>query len=166
MSRTTLKAAFADGDMINVKEYRNSWRGAVMIWSYLAERYLGEKWYPGSDGLNRRLWDLAEAERVPFIERVALATTFDRVLVQGADRELLHHCLMAMATLLPAENSLAEQAKDILALAASVRAIGWQQTSVAADFWWVEGDEEAFDGRPYNIDKDSVHWWLFLEVRP
>jgi hypothetical protein len=168
MSCTTLYAAFEDGDMKPVHRYSNSYCGAFMIWTYMIDRYLAADkptgpWL-GNEAFLQKLWDLVDDLSIPFAERVVLATTFDGVLVRGSEREKIAVCLMAVSRLLPPQNHLDLQFDDIFALPDTARAIGWQQTSVAPSFWCVSSSLNEYDERPYNIDTDTDHWWLFDEI--
>jgi len=60
--------------------------------------------------------------------------------------------------------TLSAQARKLRELAQDdgVAAVCWNQTSVNCNPWWVyNGDDEEDEGRPYNINVDENHWFLF-----
>lgn len=96
MSRSTLYAAGPDGDMHRVAAYSNAWWFSACIWKYLVDRYLWEElsdegYWLGNKSLMKKLWQLADDPKVPWIERVCHAATFDRALIRGSEREALLH---------------------------------------------------------------------------
>lgn len=168
MSYCTLYAAFEDGDITPHKDYRNSWRGAMAVWTYMVERYLRPPkdsfWLSNQEFLTEKLYPLASDLNIPFEDRVTMATTYDRVLVAQKDFKLLCQCMNDTGSRMPAQNHIVSQARDIAGLPKKCRAVGWRQTSVSADMWDVYVNGEWQD-RNYNIDIDDEHWWLFDEVK-
>lgn len=169
MSRTTMYAFPESGPGEKLAEFANAWGSAAYVWSSLSGSYLGGGAVWMSEAGSRRLWDLAGDEKLQPCERLTLASTFDRWLcgresfaaLAAAYRELvrLHPpggapChLPAMASLL---DDLAAGRKHGLDF--PPRAVGWHQTSVAENLWWVREGEGG--GRMYDLSRDSGHHWL------
>ena len=101
---------------------------------------------------------------MPYADRVTLATTYDYALLRGTELSRAADCLTKTAAWLPAECHVRAEADVLreLSLQPEVRAVGFQQTSVAENVWWVSGPDE--DGRPYHVDWDASHFWVFDEV--
>ena len=169
MSYTTVYAAFSDGDMVELGECHNAWRGAMWIWTELAKRYV-----PGSGDGGHLLfgngyadvWKLADGAAITDGEWYALVSTFDGVLVPS---ELMLRVADALDAFEPGTDNLKSQAEYIRdAHSKGARAIGWLQTSVCCSPWWMpDGDD---NDRPYNIDTDAgsglpelsgkTAWWM------
>jgi hypothetical protein len=170
MSTASLYVAGPDGRMEEHSEYGNAWLFGMAIWQYLINRYLTaylpkSGFWMGDGEFLSRLWQLSKDPRVPFVEQVCHACTFDRALVRGSERDVVVNCFRSMATLLP-RSHLTQMAEMIESLPPEIRAIGWQATSVAESLWWVyPGPEEEGEGHPYNIDRDTGHHWIFDELK-
>ena len=173
MSRSTLYAAGPDGDMEPVQDYRNAWLFAVVIWRWMIDNYLRKELPEGSASgrwlgnkpVMEKLWQLAYEPSVPWIESVCLAATFDRALVRGSERVAIVNAFRSFMTLVESECHLGAMAADIEVLPENTRAIGWYPTSVAENLWFVTDDEADEEGRAYNIDRDTGHFWIFEEIR-
>lgn len=159
MSRTEMCAAGADGDFHDVAEFRNSWRGAMFVWSTLAARYAtGETLMD----MYKKTWALQNDPRLTDAEHYVLHTTFDNALV---DREMAPTIIEALRDFGLNERgdggSLAEQADALEKAFAdpATRAVGWNQTTVNASPWFIY-DEEKDEGRPYNLDRDTKHHFI------
>lgn len=162
MSYTTILAAFQDGQLQPVTEIRNSWRAAMWIWNEIARKYCGMDTFPmplGEDGMEkcRKVWNMADSERIKEIDRLALLTTLDGFLVEARHFERV---AQALDEFQPTSTNLKEQAVVIRRLAKEgARAIGWHQTSTAEDPWGSQDDEGNYI--PYNIDTGKKHQWIF-----
>jgi hypothetical protein len=168
MSRTLLYAAGPSGDMVEVAEFANAFRGAMFVWLDFARRRLGVADDAGIGSLlcnmaaMQEVWDLGKAPSVPRHERIVMCSTFDNVACRAEDfPELIaafRRYTREFGGPFSAHCSLGEQADAIERLPAGTRAIGWQQTSVTSNPWAVpDGDES----RPFNIDRDPAPSWLF-----
>jgi hypothetical protein len=168
MSCTTLYQINPDGDVVAAVDFPNAFRSAIAVWIDLAKRY--EVVPPGPEGLGmlllddktiKRLWDLWKDPRLTEDERVVHLSTFDEALCRAEDFPKLIGAFRRYGATLP-NSSLAEQADAIEKLPPDARGCGWRQTSVAAGNWTVHDDREEDDpGRPYNIDRDDDHFWIF-----
>lgn len=169
MSHTELYRVRADGLIEPADRFGSAWHGAPIVWGKLAEKYLGRNsaaWML-DPRLLRRLWGLADDPAVSRAERITLLSTFDRVLCEAArfselnwafDEFLKEHDPLGRS-----HCSLMAQAIVILRQTWSypgVLGVGWRQTSVT-DCPWVVYDEETDEDRPYDINRDKGHWWLF-----
>jgi hypothetical protein len=167
MSRTTIWIADQAGTMRRGPEFHNAWRSAAAVWEHLGGRW-GHKRGEGSILMDKAalsaLWNDAANPARPWHERVVLACTFDRALVRREEFEVVAGCMDAVAARMTVPQSLTEQAATLRELAGdeTVTAIGWQQTSVAEELWWVSSDEDEEDGHPYVIgtDPDAEAWVL------
>ena len=165
MSCTELYVARADGDLALEAEFQNSWLGGMAIWNAMARQYCGYDTFPMFDAAGRsKVWALAGNEKVPEQDRVTLATTLDRFLVPGDALVRVAECLEHSAGWM-GRTHLRDQAACLreLAAAGDVRAVGWNQSSVTYGYW-LRQDEGAEESRPYNIDRDTEHHWLFESV--
>jgi hypothetical protein len=174
VSYTEMFAARESGDMERVTEFQNAWLGAMMVWQEFGKRYCGF----GEDVVllcdkakMRQVWGLyTDREKVPEEDRVTLGTTFDNALVPGHALVYVSECMEKTAEWLPSHSHIGEQAKFLRELARdpAIRAVGWNQTSVCADPWSMppDGDDEYAEERPYNIDRDTGHWWMFEPAEP
>lgn len=166
MSKTSIYAAFEDGDMKLVNSFKNSLHSGYFIWNYIAKTYCG---FPNGVPSNNdddmgKIWAAADDLTIPENIRLALLTTFDYHLV-GPEHMIQVAC--ALETFPGATENILYQAQAIRKLfSQGAKAVGWQQTSVAESFWVVDNvndenpeDDEGND-RPYNINKDSEHSWI------
>jgi len=186
MSRLTICTVDPKGECVPSFEFRNSWGGAALIWDYFTQKYFPpdpdkKPWeqkvgmHRGIDGL-KPVWDLFERDDIPYHELVVLGSTFDFVMVRGEDLNRLADAFskvydsMIQMGIIAVGGSRVEHISTQAGLFREIasnplqptQAICWQQTSVAADMWRVsDGGEEC---RPYNINTDSKHWFLFDEL--
>lgn len=175
MSYTIVHKVPETGGITEGFEIHNAWLGAMHIWESMYWRYVhvgardefsfGMMMTRDLDKPNgiKRVWDLAKETRVPIDERIVLTTTFDGVMVK---REHLPRLAEAFRVFIRSGHdntsniSLQIQAYDKLALDETCYAVCWTQTSVAGDAWLVY-EEDKDDHRPYDISRDSKHWFLF-----
>lgn len=171
MSRTTIYVADPTGEMRRQAEFSNSFWSAAMVWTRFAVRYLGvaeeDQYRVLTDkGLLRRVWDLAADEALPEADRITLCTTFDRFYVNAENFERVAAAMDATAKWLPEVCTIGPQAQFIRSLIgnAEALAVGWQQTSVSEDLWWIYPNNDGIDddeGRPFNILTDDGATELF-----
>lgn len=166
-------------------QIRNAWRGAMAIWCIMEEKHLppyrpsyippnmtleefSAKYYKprrtsATDiAAMQEIWDLVDNPAVPVHERIVLFTTLDKCLVKKQD--LLR--VIDAFNRFEGETSLKEQA-DVLTRLLNDKnciAVGWNQTSVAANSWSCYRSDEKGNCIPYNCLKQSEHYWLFDEL--
>lgn len=182
MSSTELYGFDEKGDCAISGYVKNAFRGAMAIWAILERKYLPSLKKPiwadlveerdywsrtystGDSHLNlmKQIWDLFNDERLTKKEKIVLGTTFDTVLVKGEDIDELIDAFKTFE----GETSLKEQAAVLEEFKSKgVTAIGFNQTSVCSNQWHIYSDDENEEGRPYNYNKDSNHFWLFDEFK-
>lgn len=166
-----------------IGEVRNSWRGAMAIWTILEDKYLPKfipEWaksleekdysdysrsYSGNDNDMKQIWDLSNSDKLTFNEKIVLCSTFDNVLVRV---ESIDKVLKAFREF-DDKTSLKEQANIIekaLKENQDIIAIGWNQTSVCEDKWVFKNyDEEKNEWFGYNLEENKDHWFLFDELK-
>lgn len=173
MSRTEIYAVAPEtGDVELEAEISNSWRGAMLIWTTLAEKYGITN--PGEghmlmlrEPLLQQLWGLSVDDRLAWWERVILLTTFDRVVILRDDfGRLIEACEQWSANVGDA-GSIPEQGGCFRLIEhheRPFRGICFNQTTVSQSHWWryADGDDE---GRPYNVDVDT-DWWSLFDAYP
>jgi len=177
MSYTEIFGFTKDNNVIGIGDVRNAFRGAMAVWHTLEKKYLPTyhpSWAPMNDGkeyfrssalgddkLMREVWSLADNEKVSEVDKIALKSTFDKVIVRRENFGRLIEAFRAFE----GETSLKEQADIIEGAGPEVIAIGWNQTSVNGDTWQNFGgyDEETEESIPYNLETGEDHWELFGE---
>jgi hypothetical protein len=142
--------------------FENAFRGAMAIWTDLAKTYLF------GDGYMRDyqpVWNLARSERLEEFERITLMTTFDWVVVRNIEIARVVAAFKSFHHKYP-QNHLDQQAIVLGSPKIETCCLGicWNQTSVNADAWLVEGKRG--DLRPYNLLRDTGHWFLFDQLSP
>lgn len=188
MSSTEIVIFDKEGNARWCKDIDNAWRGAMMVWKLLEDKYLPTfrpsyvpKFVPDDEIeefvgykpsrtaplLNeeenlanmRQIWDLFVNEQVSREDKIVLGTTFDRVLVKREDFQ----CLIDAFESFEGTTSLSEQSEVIreLLYRADVIAVGWNQNSITQNQWLY--DTESGDGEwiPYNCIENTRHSWLF-----
>ena len=176
MSYTEIYAIQKDGVATWIGETKNAYRGAMAVWSFLADKYIDKSVVPeylGAYGVMSAmfvmnnlepLWALHKDTRLSDAECIYLLSTFDNVLVELAHIQRLLAAFREVAQAVE-HCSLIEQADIIDAYLNThddVIGIGWNQTSVNADVF--SGYEDAA-GKwiDYNINDNPKHWWLFAD---
>ena len=175
MSYTEIYKFKKNGDAEFIGETKNSHRGAMAIWVHLEKKYLPPvvkfgmtiprpHLFDGNDGI-REIWALNKSDKVSEVEKICLLSTFDNAIAQVANIQELINAFREF----DGETSLKEQA-DIIENAFNedpeLIAIGFNQTSVNADTWSNVGgyDEEKEESIPYNILKNTEHWFIFEDA--
>lgn len=165
MSYTSMFEIDHDGNCQETKDYSNSWGAAPFVWRSLARKYLNTDWWIEMASAGDRLWRLDRNERLPSAERIVLVLTFDRVVVP---RDAMYPAAAAIDEFIKAyppvsgeANHWPQIADDLRdAHARGVRAVCWEQTSVASRIWRIY-DQATEQSRPYNIDTGTEHFLLF-----
>lgn len=175
MSSTIIYGFNKEGEPFFLGATKNAWRGGMAIWRELEKRHLPpyyvryDKIYPISrlaafsdEDAAKEIWDLAKRKDIPLHERIVLHTTFDYCLVKAEDIPKVIDAFRKFG----GTTSLPEQADILEKLPEGTIAVGWNQTSVAADDWSNKGgyDEENDEPIPYNCLTMNEHYWLFDEL--
>ncbi len=161
MSYTEIYGVKNTGEVIFVDEIKNSWRGAMHVWTNLSEKYgiQGGMF----DGF-QQLWKLADTETLDDFENTVLKSTFDNVVVKKEFIPILLDAFREYENQYP-NSSLSEQAeiieKEILEDDEMI-AVCWNQTSVNRNPWREGYDEDKDEEIPYNILKGNRHWFLTM----
>jgi len=156
MSYQSLYKVRKSGDVEHIKDYSNSFLGAFLVWDEMSKKHLCMK--VPIQGNMRPVWNLHKSESVPYCERILMMATFDNIMVKKENFTLLVDSIMECDSRLTGhfrQNAVMIQSllddDDCIAIC-------WNQTSVCASPWTVYDGEE---GRPYNIYKDTKHWFMF-----
>lgn len=158
MSYLEIYQVAANGDVTRAGEAHNAFGGAMHIWQTLADKYRIPVSFMRDDGFSA-LWKAWP--RMTRGDAWVMRGTFDHVIIPpealptylAALRQFTHE--HPTATLNEALAVLDELARD-----PTIRGVCFNQTSVNADAWHGPYDEAAEDYTPYNIDRDSDHWFL------
>ncbi len=164
MSYMTLHGFDKNGDIFNIKDYKNAHLYHMLIWLKMGEKYGIDN--PISMMMNedksKEIWGLSKDKRVSLCDRITMTSTFDKVLVNEKDFGRLVNALKESAKWLPSNCHISELATDIENLK-DVPAIGWNGTSVVR-IWdsgeWKDEDEYV----PYNLNKHTGHFDLFEDL--
>ena len=181
MSYTEIFKFRKDGNAEAIGETKNAFRSAMAVWDILDKKYLpkfvpewakriGEvdkEYFRSSDfggGGLKEVWDLFNKENVSETDKIALGSTFDKVIVLKEDLPKLIEAFKSFE----GETSLKDQVviiEEALVEDPELLGIAWNQTSVNGDCWTNFGgyDEEKQEEIPYNILTMDEHWNLFEE---
>lgn len=181
MSATEIFTAGPDGELHNTHDFRNAWRGAMSLWTYLGETRLGWEHLPLFSAESMRpLWNLADDPDLPEHLRLALVTTFDSVVVPRKHMRVVGEALRKAGEELRAAGKLTHlhmQGELLLSLlgepdegAQPVHYVAWNQTNVNADVW-------RYCGAPYDTEDgeptrrawrlgDDLGWNLLVKGDP
>lgn len=153
MSYTEIYAIGLNGDIEEYGEVHNAWGGAMHIWLKLREKYsLYGSNFIDFNTLWKSTYILNEADSW------VMFGTFDRCIILKKELPNYIKHLHSFVKEYPTPNL--EEQLSILERASkddTIRGICFNQTSVNSNPWWV-------DTRPYNIDKDTEHWFLTAEI--
>jgi hypothetical protein len=160
----TLKFVHADGEVLDHREYENSWGYAARIWTALFDMYCKnpaiqyDNWMDGER--IKELWKLVYDDRLTEFERHVLASTFDNAVVKKEDFSQLAEKLLKFAAKhyqLGQVGHLELVASELRTAPDGVIAAFWHQTSVAEDPWY--GEFGTNEEKPYNMLKGDKHWF-------
>ncbi len=175
MSCTTMNV-FKDNVVHKQHTYRNAHGGAMAIWCIMSEQFLGEPYSLLGDGA--RLWALADDPSIPWYARVAMLSTFDRVVFKREDLGMLATAFelftieCAHEWLQTKVYSIKDQAEDARkASEAGAQGVSWNQTSVCSNFFNGKYDEETDEEIPFRLDQtyaegEKGHWYADLSFTP
>jgi hypothetical protein len=160
-----------DGNVRWQKDFRNSWRGAMLVWDKTADMLGVDKTWGFTASCPpylKRVWAIVNDLSQPIALRAVVMATFDNVMVKRENLERLANYIEEWAKTVDDSGHLLEQGAELRSLAIDddIRAVCWNATSVNCDPWWVyETDDDDDEGRPYNVDRDTKHWFLFDELK-
>lgn len=176
MSYTELYGFTKDGNVECIGRVKNSFRGAIAIWSHLEKKYLPKyipNWSSAEDDYDysrihnisdRRamqdIWDLIFKNEIPCIDRIVLGTTFDCIVVK---KDKISKVIDAFIKF-EGDTSLPEQAEILKAYSDNpdYTAFAWNQTSVC-EFLLREYDEETDEYTACDLSKEGKYEFLFEE---
>lgn len=182
MSYTTLYKVPEEGPIEEYETFRNSFRGAAMLWDWLGRLHVpmfSQAIFPMADQkLMDRLFRLVGYYDIPLHRRIVLATTYDNAMVRRVDFFAVAEAMELVATEMTARvgvppdppkveqdsGTYPQQAEALRRLHDDEDAFAacWCQTSAADDVWerWDDGCD---DPRPYDLSKDDDHCWVLKE---
>lgn len=161
MSYVEIYSVKPNGEVVGAFEVRNAMGGALMIWERLREKY-----DVGSAFNYDPLWKLFTDDRMDLADKIVMGLTFDKVIIK---RENLPPTINALRrfisshstpTLVGIVDALTKLAKD-----PECAGVCFNHTSVAESYW-EKWDEQADEGRHYDLNADQGHWFLFDELPP
>lgn len=140
-----------NGNSQSVAKIKNSYRGAMAIWSILGKKYCGHDASLFNLSAMKGIWNLADDKRVSMDERIVLCTTLDKCLIRKED---IPRVVSAFRNF-EGETSLNEQADVLEELYndGDCIAVGWHQNSISCEQW--------FD---YNCLEQSDHYYIFDDL--
>lgn len=174
MSYCELKIIDKKGDVIGYKEYRNAHGGCAFIWDGIYDRYLKDpnkqydSWLSNSD----KLWPLYKDKNIEEWIRIVLASTYDTAMIKRKNLiAMADYYARFVCNFSRPDNicHLDDWARDIIQITKEYPdciGVCFYGMSVSEDPWWVyETSNNDDEGRPYNINVDTGHCFIFEEVR-
>ena len=162
MSYTEVFAIRENGDITKYDEAHNAFGGAMFIWMTLKEKYnVSQATFMNFNPLWEKCGTLEEADNW------VLASTFDNVVIS---KERLPSLIKGLKTFTAVHSTATLKAEiEILERAledGAIQGVAFNHTSVNADTWTIFLPEDEIiddETRPYNINKDTGHWYLTPE---
>lgn len=161
MSYTELYYVTPSGQVKLSYEFKNSWLGAMLVWTQLYKRYFPERVQamarlldlqepgPITEEDYQCVWNLGRDPRLSHAERIVLRSTFDGCILERPQFAQFHLNVLEYAATYQA-GSLIAQAEQICRLRRKkILGVCWNQTSVS-DGVWHAGHIRAVD-----------HWFLY-----
>jgi hypothetical protein len=169
---------------MEIGEARNSFRGAMLVWKTLEEKYLPSfpkpVWMPSDSkeyvsrtsmmmmpNAMKEVWDLIDSDKLSFNEKIVLGTTYDNVLVKAENISRVIDAFNSFegdTTLKEQADIISQTIKNITEQDEPIVAIGWNQTSVNESPWSDYSEEEDED-IGYNLETGDKHWFLFDDLK-
>ncbi len=174
MSRTVMFAAPASGKMVPIAEFHNFWGSAAYVWTNLSRKYYNSDSYWMTHGRvgGEGFWKLLKDPRLSRTELLVFRATCDRVACERKRFRELAELFRDFVRLFPPEDracSLLRQASILDWLAGDNHGlgwqpewVGWQQTTLAENLWWIRGKDDE-EGRPYEFGRDEPPYGIFCE---
>jgi len=177
MTYTTIYSVPKEGELKMEAELGTAHWSAPAVWTMVCEEWLDDKDYHFLQTDCSKLWALSDDERLPFWQRIVLATTYDNVIVKLENLPkviwVMREFYVEFKKRYPEHGChLPEQADVLQRIFDEGTAFGvcWTQTSVCADSWEVcekceccgqyleDGEIRLFD---LSKDDDYGAWLLF-----
>lgn len=145
-----------DGSVQMERKLRYAPGGALYIWTQLSRKYCQSHWIDF-----KPLWAMWNTPAMNHYDKIVLGLTFDGAIIE---KQALVECYQAMMQIFCGRGSetFFDIARAIKELADDEDCMGvcFDHTSVAESFWSVPIDG-GDDCRPYNVNVDQGHWYLF-----
>lgn len=137
---------FKDGQACDYLECRNSWLGAMRIWTSLFDRYVKDPLVEYDNVLSRfgtpridELWDLWKRSGLSMCERAVHLATMDWFTVKQENFQRFATHLLEFSQMYPGPSHLLTWSDFIRSLTADVEAIAFHHTSVIDNPWCRDG---------------------------
>lgn len=163
MSCTTLYGVTKKGKLIEVAEFKNSHRGAMMVWVGLYRNFCDETKRQWEESINiptreehfKAIWALFRNPEIPREYRIVLGATFDHVILEQSKINEFIQAVRIFAEDYPVGHLL-RQCDALSNFEKSKRYVGfaWNQTSVGET--WPNAYKRGFSA----FDEG---WYLFSE---
>ena len=159
MSYTEIYAVQANGNIQQYGEAHNASGCAMHIWTKLAEKYNVKGKHPFD---LEPLWN--SIKQMNERDQWVMAGTFDHVIIPREQLPTYCNFLRSFANDCSTSN-LEEQIAllDRAIIDETVHGICFNQTSVNTNPWWIYDGSNEDEGKPYNINTDTKHWFLTPE---
>lgn len=178
MSYTTMYAFNAEGDGVVFGEFHNAFRSAFRVWKALVEKFFPDLLFFDEKAF-AKAWRLFDDPAQPIWLRLTLGATFDKVYVSRADFRALAEAFEQFEAEFPFDaDSTGGPASSLLAQARALKdaagnsdivAIGWRQTSVSENLFWVNAvcnccGQDLEEGGGIRLTVEGA-WDLFEQIR-
>lgn len=169
MSYTKLYLVPKKGPVEEHAAFQNAWGSACRIWAAVGHRYFG--WLETPPMMNNEamelMWKFPFDLDYPYEDRIVVASTFDRAMVQREHLQTLALAYRNFERRFPPGKSVSHlpaQADCFEKLAEDKRCFGvcWTQTTVVQGHWIVQRDGEP--PRGYDLSLDNDHQFIFNDV--
>src|SRR5690606_16780527 len=107
---------------------------------------------------------LFDDNKVSFVDKIVLGSTFDNVVVEKQDFDKLINAFEKFE----GDTNLKEQAGIIKKMMEDDNciAVAWNQTGISGNTWDnYSYNEKTDESEPYNLFKQNDHWFLFDEIK-
>ena len=169
-----------DGLVLPYKEYKNPWLFSMFNWNHLGEKYVPKKPNELSElwtyrvfigGQCKDIFSLFSEPKITHEDRLALGMTLDGMVVRLAEFEDFVAVVRRFrATMKTQATHLDQIATDIDELRLKfqndgfdVIGVSWWQSTMSDNFW-EKKTRKKDEYRPYNLNKDRGHYFLYDEV--
>lgn len=181
MSTATLKIINPNGDVVDYKEYKNAWGFQPYVWDAIYDKYFKDPTYPYDSWMSlinrdnpertKKFWHMVYDKNFPIWTRRVVAWTYDNAILEADQVEIMSDYLKEFKKTYDMKERICHLlniADDITNYKDECFGFCWHGTSVCEDPWIVysnvKDDEEDQQDRPYNINKDKKHWFIFKEI--
>lgn len=147
MSYVTIFGFDEKGNSFEIGDVQNSWLGSMAIWCEISRKYLKKEF---SIMNPRDVWNFFDNEKINYIDKVVLGSTFDKVIVKKENFKDLIECFRKFE----GNTNLKEQADLIEKNINNTNFIAFHQNSISCEQW--------FD---YNLIENNEHWFLYDDIK-